>query len=161
MEHHRNNLYGYCIKNDLEAIQNLITHIDINEKNEEGLTILHRLCGTVIESYKPSIIKFLIDNGADVNIPDIFGDTPLHYAVYTDNYEVTQILLENGADVNIKNIEDHETALHCACENGNYKIVLLLLTYSADKNSKTLLFEKRPYDIAIERGWIDVAKLVK
>ena len=47
-------------------------------------------------------VKRLIENGADVNIKDNDGDTPLHYAASGGHLDVVKFLVENGADVNAK-----------------------------------------------------------
>ena len=53
-----------------------------------------------------SIIKSLIDEGADVNkMSADTSATPLMIAVTRDNYEATDLLLSKGADPNIKNID--------------------------------------------------------
>ena len=59
-------------------------------------------------------IKYLIDEGADVNIADTFDiATPLHKALaYCNrNIEIISLLISAGADVNFKN-GDGETPLH-------------------------------------------------
>jgi hypothetical protein len=47
-------------------------------------------------------IRNLIKGGADVNALTIFGQTPLHIAIISENYELATILMEEGADVNVK-----------------------------------------------------------
>src|SRR5260370_18447385 len=49
-------------------------------------------------------VKTLLDHGADVNIVDPLGRTPLMYAAASDNLslEVVKMLVEHGADVNAK-----------------------------------------------------------
>lgn len=50
-------------------------------------------------------IKAELDSGADVNMQDEYGDTPLHNLFYNENvdYEIVKLLLDTGADVTIKN----------------------------------------------------------
>ena len=49
-------------------------------------------------------IRCLIESGADVNVKDKYGQTPLHWAaVRKDATDVAALLIENGADVNAKN----------------------------------------------------------
>ncbi len=47
------------------------------------------------------IAKVLINNGADVNAKDIYGQTPLFWA---RNVDIAKVLINNGADVNAKDI---------------------------------------------------------
>ncbi len=58
------------------------------------------------------IVNLLIDLGADVNLKDKKGFTPLYYACMKRNPGKVKILLENGADLGIKyNIKGTEYSL--------------------------------------------------
>lgn len=50
----------------------------------------------------PRDLKWLLENGADVNQKGEFGMTPIHYAYMGGNGENIQILLNAGADPNIR-----------------------------------------------------------
>ena len=72
----------------------------IDERNANNQSFLH-LAG-IFNS--PKIAKYLIEAGANVNLQDIFGETPLTKAVRqwgTDS--ITEMLLRNHADPRIKN----------------------------------------------------------
>ena len=45
------------------------------------------------------IASYLISNGADVNVKDKYGRTPIYYV---ESLPMLEMLLENGADVHIK-----------------------------------------------------------
>jgi hypothetical protein len=50
-------------------------------------------------------VRFLLDNGADVNTHDGYN-TPLNYAIHTDNLELVKLLLDRGAKVEGADILD-------------------------------------------------------
>ena len=50
-----------------------------------------------------NIVKFLIENGADVNIQNRYGDTALHFAVHHNRSFILTELLKSKADPTIKN----------------------------------------------------------
>jgi len=81
---------------------------------------------------KVKSIKFLIEQGANVNLTDERGNTALHYVasrfIVDIKLQITisQILVENGIDINIKNSKG-ETALDLAKEN-NYEEIISLLS---------------------------------
>ena len=60
----------------------------------------------LIESVKqnnlPEVLN-LLEKGENVNATNAQGNTPLHYAVATDNAEIAKVLLEKGADINASN----------------------------------------------------------
>jgi len=79
----------------VEAFRTLIKKFDINEKDGEGNTLLHYWVNEDRE-----IFRFLLNNGAEPNITDNDGNTPL---MFVDNYEQAVQLIEKGANLNIKN----------------------------------------------------------
>ncbi|MCT4782982.1 MULTISPECIES: M48 family metallopeptidase [Exiguobacterium] len=72
-----------------------------------------------------------ISTGADVNVQDGFGDTPLHNLFYNEevDYATVELLLKNGADASIKNL-DEMTPRDLAIEGGySFELVELLRKY--------------------------------
>jgi acyl-CoA-binding protein len=57
-----------------------------------------------------------------LNARDTVGDTPLHYAVNTENVELARLLLEAGADPSLEN-EDGETAVQLAEDQDGWEAV--------------------------------------
>ena len=51
----------------------------------------------------PRIVRLLIDYGADINMIDSDGDTPLYRAASQGSLEIVKALLNAGADVDVKN----------------------------------------------------------
>ena len=74
----------------------------------EKWNYLHRiLC---YSKPKKELVQFYIDNGVDVKAQDMYGMTPLHYAMRDKNVDAAIVLLNAGADPNIPD-RDHATAL--------------------------------------------------
>ncbi|XP_051157877.1 uncharacterized protein LOC127279521 [Leptopilina boulardi] len=85
----------------------LLREADVNEGD-----ILTSMVFT-FQKYFKRIAKQLLKNGADLNNCDVCGsetDTPLYFAVTTEDIEMTEILLEN-VTVNERN-HDRDTELH-------------------------------------------------
>ncbi len=59
----------------------------------------------VTPSAHETLAIFLLDRGADPNLPDSIGRTPLHAAVETGKAALVQALLAHGADPNARLIE--------------------------------------------------------
>lgn len=80
----------------------LVQHgADINKKSN-GIAPLH-FAADVPNNEKPILLKYLLEKGADVNIRDFQGSTPLFVANFADNKEVIDLLIKFGADVTIRN----------------------------------------------------------
>lgn len=78
---------------------------NINLKSGElNTTPMHRAASNPQEiTIEP--LKYLIEKGADIDVQDIDGNTPLFVAYGTGNTEAVRVLINAGADINIKNKE--------------------------------------------------------
>ena len=81
--------------------------------------------------------NLLRQNGANLDVRNQYGTTPLHAAAYSGNLEVVRMLIEyDPANVNAGK-EDGERPLHWVSRNSNLKdgsIFRLLLEHGADVN---------------------------
>jgi ankyrin repeat protein len=77
--------------------------------------------------------EFFVKNGANINQKDIFGQTPLNYAVKNRFLDVVSCLVENGADVNVRDY-DGKTALHLVHHNWNLEFAEKLISNHGDVN---------------------------
>lgn len=83
------------------------------------------------------IVKFLIENGADIEIANRHGHTCLMIACYKGHLEIARFLIECGADVNRKSVKGN-TALHDCADSGSLEIMELLLKHNAKLDKDAL-----------------------
>jgi serine/threonine-protein phosphatase 6 regulatory ankyrin repeat subunit B len=74
---------------------------------------------------RTDVVEALLAGGADVNVRNGFGDTPLHNAAKNGNTKVFELLLSKGVDANPKN-KLGQTPLDLAVSGGHAEIVKLL-----------------------------------
>lgn len=85
---------------------------------------------------REEVVELLIQHGANVNIKDSDGVTPLVIATRNKFYTVLEVLLRNGANMNLWD-DNGKTALDAAIGNGNREIVKMLLSSGAEIKSKS------------------------
>jgi uncharacterized protein len=83
---------------------------------------------------KKDVLRTLLQQKADVNLPQIDGTTALHWAVRADDLETTDLLLRAGAKVTAAN-RDGATPMQLAAVNGNAAIIERLLKAGVDANA--------------------------
>ena len=81
-------------------------------------------------------IQALAIAGADVNVRDDYGYTPLSLICYYANAQTVRILLDRGANPNIKG-KRGETPLPMAVDGWNPTVVRLLTEHGANRNIAT------------------------
>ena len=101
-------------------------------------------------------VKFLISNGAHVNIKNRYGNTPLNTASGFGYFEIVKYLIDKGADIDNEN-RDGDTALVYASENGHFDVVKYLLEKGSDviKHSNSLWYASKNCYIKIVKLLID------
>ncbi len=99
LKHPTYDLFELLAYNQDQVLQRMIDQKtnNFNIKNSEGLPFLHAL----IQSNNRELIDKAMVNGADQNITDTFGQTPLLYALYIGNTFLAKRFIEKGADLNL------------------------------------------------------------
>lgn len=105
-----------------------------------------------------AVILTLLNRGADPNITERQGQSPIMLAAQAGNKTVVRTLLDKSADVNAKDA-DGETALMLASRHGHAAIARLLIESGADVNTANHA-GMTPLRIAKENGRTKVAILL-
>ena len=111
-----------------------------------------------VKSGETEKIKSYIEQGADVNVRDKSGGTPLHSVAEKGHKETAELLIEKGGDVNAKDALGrtplHETALF-----GHTAMAELLIASGAEVNAKDKE-GKTSLHLAFKNDHIDTAELI-
>ena len=131
---------------DLEAVKLFLTAgMDVNAREccyERRDQVGHNVLGNMRFRGKTALIhaakyghidlvRFLIAQGADVNMGNILGDTALSLAVAWGHKNIVQLLLEHDADVNIPTVQG-STPLMVAARAGRIDMARMLLARGAN-----------------------------
>jgi len=102
--------------------------------------------------------KLLIDNGANTNLQNDTGETPLWPTVLKNYSEMARLLIEHGADVNLTNNRGI-TLLILAALIDNKEAVELLLENGADINHLST-FGLSPLVVTVQKNHLELAELL-
>ena len=157
-----------------EARKLLADGADVEEKGGPGGTPLENattplfgaafLCGKPpywfeVHTERISVVRLLLDHGADTSAQNRFGWTPLFCAAIRGNEEVVHLLLDRGADVAAKSSSGW-TPLHGASHWGCGDVARQLLDHGADTSPKDN-YERTPTDLAKARAHHKIVAMLK
>jgi ankyrin repeat protein len=146
---------------NIDALKLLIQKgSSINSKDKKGATSLFESC-----RWSSDCTEYLISHGAEVNVRDMYGYTPLHWAAMFANPKSIKLLLEHGVTIDAKDKKGN-TALHyavqCCCDSkcGHNEVINILLSYGANVDIKNN-DNDTPEQVAIIYGRGDFGKLIR
>lgn len=132
-------LYDVLASDELEILRLLLKHgADINAVDGEGSMYAKTLLSEAVRTNKVDTVKFLLEQGADVNIKYYGGITVLPMAIWGHEVAVVELLLEHGADINEKSSRGYTMLTHAIHEN-NVDVVKLLIDSKADVDAQAPL----------------------
>ena len=126
-----------CLKVLLDA------GVNPNTQNGRGETV----CFKAAKSDNVPFIQVLLSptgRRVDLNMPNIFGNTPCHMAVYQKSYRSLRRLVESGANIYAVN-ENNETPLDIARRRHRHRCIEIL---EEKEQEDSLDFDATDYDSA-------------
>lgn len=141
-------------RGDVELVRSLKEFgIDVNARDNQGLTILHILLGSrrsdkrnktfaqthdqrerIVNKCIEEDLKILLEENPelDLNIQDNESRTPLHFAVKARYCGFVELLLSHGADPNIRDDSGLTPLMNCDYFTVDKDCIRTLLDYGAD-----------------------------
>ncbi|KAF5300066.1 hypothetical protein FQA39_LY11258 [Lamprigera yunnana] len=105
------------------------------------------------------LVKYLLENNANVRAQTQTGDTALTYACENGHTDVADLLLQFGADLEHES-EGGRTPLMKACRAGHLCTVQFLISKGADVNRQTTNNDHTPLSLACAGGHLTVVELL-
>lgn len=142
-----------CRLGDMSVIRSSLTDTLVNTQ-EDGTGWTPLYCAGVFGHSEA--VLYLLEKGADPNIPSVHGDTLLHYAVDSGQYKIAGYLLEAGASPNCQSSEG-DTPLHHAACRGDARMIRQLCKHHADP-SITNSQGRTPLHCAVADNHVNAAR---
>jgi len=150
-------ILGAISRKDIMALK-MLTPTHVNIRDQDGMTTL--MNAILEEDVDPSIVRLLIERGADINASDTSEKwTALHLAARDQNEEIVSILLEAGATVDPVDVFGN-TPLWRSVMNSNSSLATIkeLVKHGADPYRKNN-YGVSPIDLARKIGRVDIVAI--
>ena len=87
-----------------------------------------------VDNRHREVAEYLLEHGADIQLDNKYGYTPLMQAVMRNDAKMVALLLDKGAKIDQKNFYTELSPLMMAVDNGSMDMVELLITRKANLN---------------------------
>ncbi|XP_018574567.1 ankyrin-3-like [Anoplophora glabripennis] len=145
----REHIFG----NSLNVLRYLTRHGGVNIKDKQENMPLHYAA----EKGHFDTVKFLLEQGANINGPGSRRQTPLHFAAFGGRLNIVKFLVESNANTDSRAWDG--TALHLAISGDHFDIV----KYLAENSGKNMITNGRYetiLDLAAREGRLDFVRLL-
>lgn len=105
-----------------------------------------------------NVVRVLLERGADPNVKNRYGATPLMFAARTGAVAAADLLLQSGAHINTQD-STGETALYAAVEGNDLAMARLLQSRGARTDIRNQIGDM-PLHEAVSYGHIEMALLL-
>ena len=118
-----------------EYLVDLVSCLTVDTYNNLKQTPLH----LAVITQQPLVVKKLVTSGANVNLPDRNGHTPVHLACQRPSTECLELLFQTAknTDLELKNFNGF-TPLHEAVFASNIETIQCLIIHGANVNCKVI-----------------------
>lgn len=130
-------LLKFVEQNDLEGFKENLDMDTMEELDSNKNSILHHC----VDMDKYEFVDALLYNGADPNMKNREGNTPLHIAGQKNYGRIMELLLEFGGDLEIKN-NHQRTAVSLAVASKANSVLKVIENSGADYHGLGAGFEK-------------------
>jgi ankyrin repeat protein len=149
------------------AVASAKGHVDVIEAliaggadpNQVGGELSWSSLHTAAQFNQPGAVAALVKAGANINLANCHGDTPLSCAAFHGHREAMVALLLARAAVNIANIEG-VSPLYIAVQEGRVEILKLLIKAKGDVNQCVKEDGFSPLMVASGRGFVEAVELL-
>ncbi|XP_071560537.1 uncharacterized protein [Temnothorax nylanderi] len=128
--------------------------IDIVSKRNNDITILH----IASQQNNLGMVKYLVDNGSDVNAKNASDLKPIHIAAREGYKDTVEFFFSKGLSINDRGAFN-QTLLHYAAMKGDLEVARYLITQGADVNAKDVN-GLTPMHVAADFGYKDFIKVL-
>ncbi|XP_006894682.1 PREDICTED: unconventional myosin-XVI-like [Elephantulus edwardii] len=118
---------------------------NVNEKNDEGVTLLHMACAS---GYK-EVVSLILEHGGDLNIVDNQYWTPLHLAAKYGQTNLVKLLLMHQANPNLLNCNEEKPSDIAASESIEEMLLKAEIAWEErmkEPLSASALTQEEPYE---------------
>jgi ankyrin repeat protein len=149
-------LMSSILRHQFYLSQQLIVNgsYDLNTQNVYGDTALMYAAGV-----DHRITELLLKFGANPNLSDRSGCSPLIWSAEKGNFESVKLLIDAGAYINVRQFNGN-TAMSVACFHGDVRIIQLLIDNGFSLYNQRDFSGNTPLMIATRYGYLSIVKLL-
>tara|TARA_B100000929_G_scaffold120498_1_gene95507 strand:- start:12914 stop:13585 length:672 start_codon:yes stop_codon:yes gene_type:complete len=135
---------------------NYFNKCNINFQCGNGWSPLLQVCQSTYQIHNENdtqqIIKFLLFNGADINLSNCMNWTPLMFSVKNNDYKSVKLLIENGAEIDYRNKIGFTSIMYAIINNNDKILVLLLANLSYHVSFMDTCYDKTIWDYVVKKS---------